>query len=395
MSILHIALNDFVQLLRNRNTYLFLLIMPIAFTLLFGFAFSGQASGDVDSRLPVGLVNEDGSPLSLELENLLDSSDVIRLERNPEQTPAGMEKKVADKDLAAALIIPAGYGQSLTSGSPLRLIVYADPAENAGVTANHAILIGASRLNRSIQAAQVVSDGKEADMRAALDAWQNPPVRLSVEQANAIKVEEPQKDAGAVNNFGHSSPGMMLQFAIAGLLTCAQVIVSERKNRCLQRLLTTPVNPLKILLGHYLAIFALVLVQFMVLIIFGQLVLKLDYARAPLATLLVAVAAALCIGALGLLIGILSKSEEQAIIFSLVPMFILAGLGGAWVPLEFTGKTFQAIGHFSPVAWGMDGFKGILLRGLNLPDVLLPAAALAGYAILFFALASWRFKPDR
>jgi ABC-2 type transport system permease protein len=91
------------------------------------------------------------------------------------------------------------------------------------------------------------------------------------------------------------------------------------------------------------------------------------------------------------LIGVLAKSDEQAIIFSLVPMFVLAGLGGAWVSLEVTGPTFQAIGHVSPVAWAMDGFKNIIARGLGLDSVLLPAAALIGYAILFLCIAAWRF----
>jgi ABC-2 type transport system permease protein len=190
----------------------------------------------------------------------------------------------------------------------------------------------------------------------------------------------------------HTAPGMMLQFAIAGLLTAAQVIVSERKSRTLQRLLTTATRRVHIVVGHYLAIFFLIFTQFMILIAFAQLALKVDYLRAPAATLLVAFSAALCISALGLLIGILAKSEEQAIIFSLVPMFVFAGLGGAWVPLEVTGPTFQAIGHVSPVAWGMDGFENIVARGLGFNSVLLPAAALIGYAVFFFILAVGRFR---
>jgi len=91
------------------------------------------------------------------------------------------------------------------------------------------------------------------------------------------------------------------------------------------------------------------------------------------------------------LIGILAKSNEQATIFALIPMFVLSGLGGAWVPLEVTGATFQAIGHLSPVAWAMDGFENITSRGLGFNSVLLPALALAGYAFLFFWLAAWRF----
>ena len=95
---------------------------------------------------------------------------------------------------------------------------------------------------------------------------------------------------------------------------------------------------------------------------------------------------------MGLLIGILAQTEEQAIAFSLIPMFVLSGIGGAWVPLEFTGETFAAIGHISPVAWAMDGFKNITIRGFGFESVLIPAAALAGYAALFFILAVWRLN---
>ncbi len=192
-------------------------------------------------------------------------------------------------------------------------------------------------------------------------------------------------------SMAHSSPGMMLQFGIAGLLTSATVIVNERKTRSLQRLLTTATSRFQILAGHYLAIFSMVFIQFIILIIFGQ-ILKVDYLRVPLATLLVALVTAVCIAALGLLIGVFAKSEEQAIIFSLIPMFVLSGLGGAWVPLEATGAAFQAVGHVSPVAWAMDGFKNIVARGLGFNSVLLPAAALMGYALLFFGLALWRFR---
>ena len=192
--------------------------------------------------------------------------------------------------------------------------------------------------------------------------------------------------------FSNSSPSMMLQFAIAGLLTAATVIVDERKTRSLQRLLTTATSRIHILLGHYLAIFTMIFAQFVLLIVFGQLALKVDYLRQPLATLMVAISAAACIAAIGLLIGVVAKSEEQAIIFSLIPMFILSGLGGAWVPLEVTGATFQAVGHFSPVAWAMDGFKNIIVRLLGFESVLLPSVVLAGYALLFFLLAVWRFR---
>ncbi|HNT53114.1 MAG TPA: ABC transporter permease [Anaerolineaceae bacterium] len=393
LPILDLATKDLLQMLRDRKTFLFLLLMPIAFTLLFGFVLNSTAPTAADARLPVGLLNRDpAAPFSLALESLLSSSNVIRLE--PYGDVAALEEAVIDQSLAAAVIIPAGYGQLLQSNLPVKLTVIADPAIPSGLSAQTEIGVAAGRLNRAIHTAQAMASQGRVSFAAAFDvalaAWQNPPVRL-VEAPSQTALAEPRATPAADNNFAHSSPGMILQFAIAGLLTCAQVIVSERKNRCLQRLLTTATGRVQILLGHYLAIFLLIFSQFVILILFGQFVLKLDYFTHLAATFLIALTAALCISALGLLIGILSKSEEQAVTYALIGMFILAGLGGAWVPLEFTGSTFQRIGHLTPLAWAMDGFKDILVRGLGLTSVLLPAAVLLGYAVLFFGLSAGCF----
>ncbi len=218
-------------------------------------------------------------------------------------------------------------------------------------------------------------------------AWQSPPIAIRV--THSVLIEKPNS---AAMSLAHTAPGMMLQFAIASLLTSAQILVNERKTRSLQRLMTTRVARWQILAGHFLAIFTMLLMQFTILIVFGQWVLGLDYMRLPLATVLVTLASTACLAAMGLLIGTLAKTDEQAIIFSLIPMFVFAGLGGAWVPLEVTGETFRTIGHLTPVAWGMDGYKNIIARGLGLESVTIPVLALFGYGILFFTIAAWLFS---
>ena len=185
-----------------------------------------------------------------------------------------------------------------------------------------------------------------------------------------------------------------MQFAVAGLIGAAEVLVLEKRSRSLQRLMTTSISRVEILLGHFLAIFTLVLIQFLILITIGDLFFRLTYWQKPMATLLVTMTTCAFIASLGLLIGYLSKTPDHAIIFSLIPMFVLAGLGGAWIPLEFTGKTFQTIGHFTPLAWAMDGFKNIIMRGLGLQSVLLPSLVLFGFAALCFSLAAWRFSKE-
>jgi ABC-2 type transport system permease protein len=391
--IFDIALKDLMQLTRDFKTFMFLLIMPIIFTFLFGYAFGGFGGSASDSRLPVGYLNKDDRWISQSLHDTLAASSVIRLEEIPSASPADLDLLVADRKLAAAVIVPSDYSKTLLAGKSARLIVIADTGSTAWTTIEAEILTAASRIDGGVRTATILSDllGDLTSFRYAFDqtlsAWDEAPIAVSEITSSAI-----QKADNKVATLAHNSPGMMLQFSIAGLLTVAQVIVVERKSRTLQRLLTTATRRIHILLGHYLAIFCLIFTQFMLLISFGQFILKVDYLRVPGAILLVAFSAALCISALGLLIGVLAQNEEQAITFSLIPMFVFSGLGGAWVPLEVTGETFQAIGHLSPVAWAMDGFKNIVVRGFGLDSVYLPSGALVLYALVFFILAAWRLN---
>jgi len=390
--ILDITLKDLMQLLRDVKTFMFLLIMPVIFTFLFGYAFGGFSSDASDSRLPVGYLSQDDHWVTDSLHDLLSESEVIRLDESIFHSAADLEKLVADGDIAAALLVPDGYGRALLKDKTSRLIVIADKNTSAWTTIEAELLTLASRLDGAVRTATIIEqmdvEGLPFDyaFERSLTAWDEPPI--AIHETTSLAVEKTSNE----NALAHTAPGMMLQFAIAGLLTAAQVIVAERKTRTLQRLLTTATRRVHIVLGHYLAIFVLIFAQFLILMSFAQLVLKVDYLRLPAAALLVAFSAALCISALGLLIGILAKTEEQAIMFSLIPMFVFAGLGGAWVPLEVTGPTFQAIGHLSPIAWGMDGFENIVARGLGFNSVLLPAAALIGYAVFFFILAVQRFQ---
>jgi ABC-2 type transport system permease protein len=384
--IFDITLKDLTQILRDRKTFMFLLLMPILFTIFFGLAFNGGSKTATDSRLPVGYLDMDNGKYSQPLKDMLTASTVIRLDDDATRSEADLNQLVADEHLNAALIIPAGYSRSVEAGSALKLTFIADPSNLTASTIQDAVLVSVNRLLNAARTARIVG-GSASAFEQALAAWQDPPVQVTSTSSALIKVED-----NVVLSAAHTSPGMMLQFAIAGLITAATVIVSERKTRSLQRLLTTATSRVHILFGHYLAIFTLIFGQFLLLMAFGQAFLHVDYLRIPLASLLVAVAAAACISAMGLLIGVFAKSEEQTIIFVMIPMFVLSGLGGAWMPLEYTGSTFQSIGHVSPVAWAMDGFKNIVARGLDFNSVLLPVAALAGYTLLFFTLAVWRFQ---
>ena len=404
MRVIDLALKDLSQIVRDWRSALLLVVMPILFTVFFGTIFGSSTEGD--PRLPVGFVIRDESDaLSASSQTLLEASDAIRpvlLEGNDADSAA---ESVRDGDLAGAVIVPVGFGEQALAGEKPRLTVIVDQNTPAGQTASSAVQAVMTRLLGAVETARLSAETfearkgfeNEAARRAYLDealalaseAWLQPPLTVEVEQSGT---QTEEGETLSANVYTQSSPGMIVQFVVFGLNTSAMVLVLERRSKTLQRLLTTPITRTQVIAGHVLAMFTVVFLQQVLYIAFGQLAFGVDYIREPLAILLVMVTLALWVSSLGLLIGAAAKSEDQVIMWALITMFVFSALGGAWFPLDITGKTFAAIGHLMPTAWAMDGFQNIVLRGLGLSSVLLPAGILLAYAVAFFALAVWRFK---
>ncbi|MCB8944812.1 MAG: ABC transporter permease [Ardenticatenaceae bacterium] len=407
MRILDLALKDLRQILREKQSAFFLLIMPIVFTLLFGFAFGGFSSGgdEDDPRLPVGFLNGDEGVAAQHLVALLAQSELVRLEAVAVDE-AELAQQVAEGEWAAAVVVPPDFSAQMGRETAVPFSLIVNPADTTGFTVQGEIEAAATRLANALQTARISTETAAAQtiltdedayfeqaLAQAVAAWSTPPLQVHSQGASAAVEGGGQETAVYSDNaFAHTSPGMMAQFTMAGLITAAQILVSERKSGALRRLLTTNLSRFNILVGHYLAMFMLIIVQLLILILFGQLLLKLPYFQEPVATLLLVVASAAFAASMGLLIGTLSRSEEQAIIFSLLPMFLLAGLGGAWMPLEFTPESVQRIAYLTPLAWMMDGFKDIIVRGLGLESVLVATAVLLLYALALWLLAVWRFR---
>ncbi|HEX5943553.1 MAG TPA: ABC transporter permease [Anaerolineales bacterium] len=408
MRILVLAYKDLLQILKDWKSGLFLLVMPILFTLFFGFVFGGSHNSkpDVDPRLPVGVINRDGGRLASNLERLLEGSEVIRPVVLDEREAEQVNQMVEDGDLAAVVTIPNGYTTQLLADQPLLLEVLVTTSQPAGQTTSKAIETVTGRLLGAVEAAHIAINAMESrdgsmdastrqvnledNLAQAISAWEEPALTVVVEKATGEALQD--QEAVSLSGFAQASSGMMVQFSIFGLITSAMVLVLERKSGTLQRLMSSPIRHMEVIAGHVLAMFLVIFTQQLILVLLGQFVFRVNYLRQPFAVLLMIATLSLWAASLGLLISAISRREDQVITLSLIAMFIFAAMGGAWFPLEVAGEAFAAIGHVLPTAWAMDGFQNILMRGLGLQSVLMPAGILLAYALGFFGVAIWRFR---
>lgn len=398
MRILDLALKDLSQILRDRKSLIFLVAMPIIFTLFMGVAFSG-ASGDdenVDTRIPLAVVDpEPGADLNQKLLARLAQSDAVK--PLPMSEPEAMDAFRAG-EVVGVLVIPVGFSSQVEAGEIPQVKLIAEATTSEGQSLYQLLRAPLSQLMSASEVARLSAEIQDDPteyapaLELAWEKWDENAQTALVRIEQAVAAEPQQSDWTGGNPYNQASPGILVQFAIMSLTTSAQILVQEKKSRTLQRLMTTAMKPWEIIAGHLLSMFTLTFVQTALLVIFGQLVLSVDYLSNPLGTLLISVALGLWVAAMGLLIGVLAKGDEQVILFSLIMMFFFSALGGAWFPLEVAGGTFSAIGRLTASAWAMTGYQNILIRGLDISSAWLPTGILLAYAAGFFVLAVWRFR---
>lgn len=398
MRIIAIAMKDLAQIFRDKRAILFLIAMPLVFTLFMGFAYRGGGNEANQNEQPMrlGWASDDPDGLiSTALYQVLSQSKSIQLNIVDSDEA---DLLVSQGEVVGVLLVPENFDQ-IWGNSQGQLLLITDTQSPQGQSLFQLLRSPVTQVMSSAEIARLSTEKLnkpgdpveyQAAFAAAVRAWGE------TQHAELVEVElavaQPEESWYGDNPYNQASPGILVQFAIFGLVTSGQILVQERKSRTLQRMMTTALHPWQIIAGHLLAMFAIVFIQVIILVVFGQIALGVNYAHQPLAVLLITIALGLWIAAMGLFIGILAKDDSQVVLFSLMAMFIFSALGGTWFPLEASSGLFSAVGKLMPSAWAMTGLQNILMRGLGLESAWQPVMILLGYAALFFALAIWRFR---
>jgi ABC-2 type transport system permease protein len=192
-------------------------------------------------------------------------------------------------------------------------------------------------------------------------------------------------------------PGFAVLFIFLAAQTTARSIYDEKRDGTFRRLLAGPIGKSSLLAGKLLPNLILALIQFAVIFATAIFILplvgldRLDLGNDPLALVLLCVLVALCSTTLGILIAALAHTENQIGGLSTVLIWGAGILGGAMIPTFLLSDLLDKLGRVVPHYWAVDGFYQLFVLGGGLADIVVPLAALAAFALLFFAVGLWRF----
>jgi ABC-2 type transport system permease protein len=195
-------------------------------------------------------------------------------------------------------------------------------------------------------------------------------------------------------------PGFAVLFIFLTAQITARSIYEEKKTGTFRRLMAAPLSRRSMLIGKLIPNFVVVVLQVVFLFAAGMLLLPLlglDALRLgsdPLALVLLVLSIALCCTTLGILIAAIARTEAQIGGFAALVLWVLAFLGGSFIPLFLINESMATIGQVTPHYWAVTGFYDLLTRGQGLAAVLDSIGILLGFSAVFFVLGAWRFEFD-
>jgi ABC-2 type transport system permease protein len=406
-----IALKDLKIFATDRASVFFWIVFPFLFVILFSFLLSG--TGSEDERLGLHVVTrEAGGGLSHQIIGAMETLDAEQLgpgapeiiwDRDYEEA----RRAVEDGELAGFLAFPADFTEALMTGSGTQLEVFADASD---INMRAALNGLAKAISSQIGTDQVIVNASIALM---IEGGVIPADTASINQAVqrimskffaagtagtetsyvTIRTEK-VGEVEAENPANYVIPGYLVMFVFFAAAVTAETLVRERQNKTLERLLSTSVRREAILGGVFTGTALRGLVQIIIFWGVGILAFHIDLGLSPLAVIVLSLLMVIMSSAFALMLSTLVTTQRSAGSLASVTGLLLAPLGGCWWPFFLYPEWLQNIARITPHAWATSGFNKLMVFGADFGAAVPNMLALLGFAVVFGAIAIWRFRTS-
>jgi ABC-2 type transport system permease protein len=385
------------QVFKDRAGLFTLVALPLMLTMLFGTVMGG---GERKSNIAVA--DLDRTEISAEIVAAFDPA-VYSIHRVDEETARAM---AASGEAVAGIVIPKGFSDDVLGGVDTTLTMYKDPRSTSVIAAQQVLTGRAERVaanaltSKCIQqalagasAGGAAYSAPSSDLfRYADDMWEpQPPVFLRTLSVSRTKVrastEQPM-------GFSQYSLGFTLMFMLFMAMGSAGGFLDEREQGTLARLLTTPTTKVQLVLGKVAGIYATVIFQASVMIVFGVALFHVPWGDDPLGVAMIISSFGLAATGLGVMISSLARTRGQVSALTAVGATAMSMLGGAYWPLDIVSPVMRTIALFTPVGWAMTGLTNVVVRSQGAAQAVMPALALLGMAALFLGIGVSRLRLE-
>jgi ABC-2 type transport system permease protein len=407
-----LARKDLRIFLSDPRAVVMTFVAPIAIASFFGYLFKG-ADDRQPARVPVAVVDEDGTPISRRIADGLGKDPMLAVQPLDAATA---RSKVRDGKLALAVVLPKGFGDAAGRalfGGPgqakAEMGLLFDPSKSTeramvkGLVTQYAMEavsdeVLAGEQGRVLMRDQLAGldatpgmpDGDRAALRRLLEsslAFSQQSATSTPGSGGATGLSLPYstkeeavtaREGVKYNSYAHAFAGMGVQFLLFACIDLAMLMLAERQEGLWKRLRAAPLSRYELLLARGASATLISLLVLAVSFAFGMAVFGIRVEGSWAAFAAVCICTGLMASSFGLLVAVL----------------LMVMLGGAWVPSFVFPAWMQSATVVVPARWAVDGLDAATWRGAGLLDVLPACGALLAFAALFGAICVARFRWD-
>jgi ABC-type multidrug transport system permease subunit len=396
---------DLLRTVRSPLGVIIFLLFPLVFSLLIGAAFGGHAGAKL-APIKLALVDEDGGILSRFVTSAFTQEGApVKFDLKQAELPEAIDLVENDK-VSAVLRIPAGFSDSLISGSPTRLELVKNPAQSIypQIVEEYVSVLAlfgtsASRLlgepMREIRGQTKSTSAAPEDpfvSRVAVDIRHRMRGVGRYAFPPAIRIEKEEKK-GESDSSG-AAPLTVALFVLPGmaafsLLTLAITGMSDLRHEetagTLARQFASPVRPWEPIVGKVVSTLVLALGCIVIL----SLVAAFWGGKGVSAIGFVALSITFAWAATGFatLLQSVFKSERAGTAFGSIIVMVMSMLGGSFIPLQSLPSFARVISPFTLNYWANEGFRKLLFDGASIPALLPNLGILVGLGAVFTLMA--------
>ncbi len=359
-----LLVKEFLQLLRNKQLLVILVITPMVQLLAYGLALSPEVK-----HLRLGVVDYSNTSLSRDLLSAFVCNELFDLEKS-NNNEKELATRVRDGQLDAGLVISPEYARELKQGKPSTVQVLLDgvDANTAGIAASYVF--------------QILSQYKPPNSsREPAPDFVN---------TSATFMYNP----GLVSAwfFVPGVIGMVLN--IAGILVSSATLLREKETGTLEQLLMTPVSSAEILIAKIIPLLFVLFINIAVSVSIGMGIFQMPFRGNPVSLFVISLLYIFVVMSIGISLATISSNQRQAMLVSFFITMPVIQLSGALAPLESMPPFFLKLSMLNPLRYYIVCLKGVLLKGVGL-DVLWPhVLVLFCFAFLLLSISASRFRKQ-
>jgi ABC-2 type transport system permease protein len=418
MKFISIAVKDFKELVRDRRGLFFILLFPIFFMMIFGFAFGGMGENNTPHNIAVvnldqGTINSTGSnvnygnELTTKLEDQNYEKSNVKLFNVTSTTNSSAQPLLSKRTVDAELIIPANFSnsvQSLINNTILSSIGQTSTVNSSINKSTSTLIISGDTGYMGFGVAQGILVGflgqyQQNVITNTMDSIAGTPGAQPTQYINTTV----QSIAGTASftQFDFLAPGMMVFAILLLATTVAAILTREVESGTLLRLKISKMRSFDLLFGGLIP-WSLVAGAQVVILLAVAIILGLHWQGSYYSILLaiiIGIIAGIASISLAMIIAAFAKNDRQAANLGTLIVVPTSFLTGAFFPLpaeyiNFFGHSFQ-IYDILPWTHTLTALRSVLVYGYGWNSISYDVIISAVLTLILFVIGVFLFSKTR